>query len=236
MNTKDKAPEWAEDSSSLKRTKVAFLLDQSGSMGSCRDQAISTFNEQVDTVREKAKEDNHDVTVSLAVFNDKVIKKFFDVEPDYLTKLDKDSYRPGGMTALYDAIMLMVNDLRKSPHAIDPNTSFLLFIVTDGYENASSEASVREVPGLLKELQSTGRWTIMYAGAGHNVTEVVEKLHIPKGNTLQFSTDQQGFSNMRCSSKAAMDGYLSSRTQGVTSSETLFSADGTVSDESSPAS
>jgi hypothetical protein len=74
----------------------------------------------------------------------------------------------------------------------------------------------------------------MYAGAGHDVEQVVEALHIPKGNTLRFTTDQEGYSNMRCATKGAMNTYLGSRTRGVTSSNTLFSAENSVSDESSP--
>ena len=53
-------------------TRIALVLDRSGSMARVREQARDAFNEAVERVRTEAAKGSGDVTLSLVVFNDEV--------------------------------------------------------------------------------------------------------------------------------------------------------------------
>jgi len=174
-----------------KKTYVAIVLDKSSSMGSIRNETISSFNEQVSSIRNSAKES--DTFVTLSLFSDEVtISKF--AEPlNELKEITTGDYIPSGMTAMYDAIGMTVERMKKEIDDInDPNTAILFVVITDGQENASKTWSGLDISALVKALTATKRWTFSILGANIDLAALSEKIGIAKSNMAKFSADSKG--------------------------------------------
>ena len=69
-------------------THYAIILDRSGSMNDCKNQAISSFNEQLSTIKDFQKEfPEQDFTLTLATFNDRVNLLYSSEKPKRINNL-----------------------------------------------------------------------------------------------------------------------------------------------------
>ena len=73
---------------------IAIVLDCSGSMDMVRDETISGFNEQVQTIRGNADVRDGRTTVSLVLFNDSVDVVHKLVPADAVSEISRKEYRP----------------------------------------------------------------------------------------------------------------------------------------------
>jgi hypothetical protein len=109
---------------------------------------------------------------------------------DQVTELNDKTYQPNCCTALYDAMGLSLNALRK--RAADED-KVLVTVVTDGYENASREYSGKAVKALVEELKEKG-WVFAYIGANHDVEAAATSIAIE--NTMSFDATASGVAEM----------------------------------------
>lgn len=168
-----------------------IIIDESGSMQSIKKQAIDSVNETIQTIRSaQTKYENQEHYVSLITFNDDV-KTIYDCVPvSEVKELTSENYHPDCCTALYDAMGLSVNALRKKVAEID---KVLVTVVTDGYENASKEYSGKAIKSLVDELKANG-WVFAYIGANQDVEAVAASISIT--NTLNFEATCAGTTAM----------------------------------------
>ena len=107
-----------------------IIIDESGSMFSIKQQAISGLNETIQTIR-KAQADHPDQEhfVSLVSFNTENIKTIHKCIPaSDIKEIDADKYLPNSGTPLYDAMGFAINDLRKNVAEVD---TVLVTVITD---------------------------------------------------------------------------------------------------------
>lgn len=195
-------------------THIAFVLDRSGSMGSIRRETVDVFNQQL----EKARGSTDRVTLVTFSFTPDV-PRFIGVND----KLAVEDYVPAGGTALYDAIGETVTMLQAVEQS-DPDTSYLVIIITDGEENASTKYGRDSLSSLIKELQATDKWTFAYLGTKQDIFTINQTLGIPLGNATQFARDTVAdvyrTSNIMASGVAC---YNDARGRGATCSVNFFS-------------
>lgn len=127
-------------------SKRIFLLDKSGSMESQLDDTIGGFNA---FVREQIPLGGD---LSLYTFSDDVKCEYSDKSIEEVPLLTKETYVPGGSTALFDAMGYI---LKKHKH----QGTFV--VMTDGYENASRKYTKSHV----KDLIETSKLDVIYVGA-----------------------------------------------------------------------
>ena len=164
-----------------------IILDESGSMSSIEKQAIDGLNETVQTIRaaqKKHPEQEH--LVSLVSFNSDEVKTIYDkVKAERVEELTDKQYVPSCYTPLYDAMGNAINALRKS---VAHDDAVLVTIITDGYENASSEYNGPAIKKLVETLKSKG-WIFTYIGANQDVEAVASTISIT--NTLSFTASEE---------------------------------------------
>lgn len=166
-----------------------FILDKSGSMGTLTDQVLSGFEEYLNTLKKK----NVGGKFYLTLFDSESIEKPYqgtdlkDVKP-----LTKDTYRPLGMTPLYDAVVKTVKQMEKEIEDMDDNTAVSVVIMTDGYENDSREYNEKDMSDLVKKLTKKGNWTFAYMGANQDAWAVANKFGISQGNTMSWASTGKG--------------------------------------------
>lgn len=144
------------------KTYVAIVLDKSGSMGGTQAQTIAGYNEQIQQLREDAKDT--EIYVSLVTFNGEVFEHFWNVPAAELKEAAVEEYRPGGNTAFRDAVGYAIKKLQETTDTKDENNGYLIIAISDGYENSSSHFSAEQLRRLIDSCEETGRWTITYMG------------------------------------------------------------------------
>lgn len=163
------------------------IIDESGSMQSIKKEAIGSVNETVQTIRSaQKKHEEQEHYVSLVTFNDDVKTIYECVPVDEVKELTNETYRPDCCTALYDAMGISLNALRKK---VAEDDKVLVTVVTDGYENASKEYSGKAIKALVDELKGKG-WVFAYIGANQDVESVAATISIT--NVMNFETTSVG--------------------------------------------
>ena len=164
-----------------------IIIDESGSMQSIKKAAIDSVNETIQTIRSaQKKHDDQEHYVSLLTFNDDVKTVYECVPVDEFKELTAETYQPDCCTALYDAMGISLNALRKK---VAEDDKVLVTVVTDGYENSSKEYSGKAIKALVDELKAKG-WVFAYIGANQDVEAVAATISIT--NVLNFETTSIG--------------------------------------------
>lgn len=148
------------------RLSVTVVLDRSGSMGSTRDSTISAFNEYVNSLKLEA---DIKTRLTLLLFDSTGIDTLFnDVKVEDLTELTRETYVPGAMTPLYDAIASGVITAEQNLSTHKKDRRHTLVVITDGFENKSMEHTQESVKALLDTKQSKDNWQVIYLGANQD--------------------------------------------------------------------
>ena len=141
---------------------VSFLLDETGSMKSIKEDTIGGFNEYVDTL----KEDGDNIAFSLVSFNSNGTKSRYVAEPiEALAPLTNENYRPAAMTPLIDASVKIIKATAKAVKKRKDDPLVLVVIQTDGYENCSRKHTAADLAALVREKTEAG-WEFVFLGAG----------------------------------------------------------------------
>ena len=174
-----------------------LILDESGSMSSIYNAALSGANETIQTVRAAQRQySNQNHRFTFVTFNTagvmyrdgrQNIKTIIDDAPitEVRDLTDKD-YKPDAATPLYDAMGHTINRLQKK---VKDGDRVLVTVITDGMENASQEFSGRMIKDLVTDLREQG-WTFVYIGANQDAIEVARDLNI--NNSLNFEATDTG--------------------------------------------
>ena len=164
-----------------------IIIDESGSMQIIKKEAVDSVNETIQTIRAaQKKHEDQEHFVSLVTFNDDV-KTVFDCVPiAEVAELTAENYNPDCCTALYDAMGISLNALRKK---VADDDKVLVTIVTDGCENASKEYSGKAIKSLVDELKAKD-WVFAYIGANQDVEAVAASISIK--NRFKFMATGPG--------------------------------------------
>lgn len=135
-------------------TLVTLVLDMSASVAGFSNELNESIKMIVDSCKMSSFAEN--VMIRLVTFNDNVYEEHGFLP---LSELDEDSYKnvvkPKGMTALFDATMNSINATIKYGEKLydnDFDTNGILFIVTDGMDNRSSN-SINDVENSIKNFK-----------------------------------------------------------------------------------
>lgn len=164
-----------------------IIIDESGSMQSIKKEAIDSVNETIQTIRAaEKKHEEQEHYVNLVTFNNDVKTIYECVAVNEVRELTAETYRPDCCTALYDAMGISLNALRKK---VAEDDKVLVTVVTDGYENASKEYNGKAIKALVDELKAKG-WVFAYIGANQDVEAVAATISIT--NVMNFETTSAG--------------------------------------------
>lgn len=192
------------------RTLVTFLLDETGSMESIKDDTIGGFNSYLS--RLKASETPIDFT--LIKFDSRRIEKVWVAAPVADVKeLDETTYQPGAATPLIDAAYKTIKAIEKFLNGQKPKV--IVCIQTDGHENASTEHSWEELNALIKEKTAAG-WQFNFLGTGIDAYDTGARMGVAAASTM--STGRSG-QHVRASYAAAGESALRYASGRASSSE-----------------
>lgn len=212
----------AEEVGGGKETHIAFALDSSGSMESCRDATIEGYNRSV----QATKKDAHlggDVYVTLVTFGEgatEVRVKYSHQPIDKLEELNRDTYVPQSGTPMYDGILQAINELEKydTPGG---DKAFLVNIFTDGEEN-SSKIDGPELSEVIQRLQAKGNWTFTVTGANINLESLAKTIGVHRANMQSYTATPQGTNKAYTAYASSSENYMQQRGMGASASAGFF--------------
>jgi len=159
-------------------TLVTFLLDETGSMESIKDDTIGGFNSYLSTL----KASGTPIDFTLIKFDSRRIEKVCVAVPVHEAKeLDATTYQPGASTPLIDAAYKTIKAVEKSLNGNKPKV--IVCIQTDGHENASTEHSWEELNALIKEKSAVG-WQFNFLGTGIDAYDTGARMGVAAMNTM----------------------------------------------------
>jgi len=169
-------------------TELVLIVDESGSMNVVRQATVSGIDELV----QKQTQLPGDVAVTLATFDTTVSVLHERVQAGNLRGIP---YFPGGMTALYDAIVEVLGVVMKwtSP----PDTTKICAVLTDGQDNASNATKAQAMQA-IKDARDAG-WEVLVLGSGAAVMEDVADMGFTLTQAVDLSSaqgTQQAYRNL----------------------------------------
>ena len=181
------------------KTKVynVIIMDRSGSMWDIQRPAIQGFNEVLGGVKaaKNKYQETQEQFITLVLFDSSSVDDvYWNADPDKAERLTDKTYVPGACTPLYDAMGRTLTRLEKELKD-DTSHSVVVTVITDGYENSSSEYSLSAVKALVEHLKDQG-WSFAYMGTDHDVSSVSVSLSIT--NVVKFEkTDEETMKSFR---------------------------------------
>lgn len=202
-------------------TIVSFLLDESGSMGSCLQQTIGGFNEYINGLKKKAV---GNTAMTLTKFEGNNVVVVHNVTPiGLISELNTYNYRPGGGTPLFDAIGRTIRALEATLAGRTDKPAVLFTIMTDGQENASREFNRESIRALIKQKEAEG-WDFTYLGAHKDAYTASADLGFSLGNTVHYAAENT--KDVFVTLCSAHTSYTDSMSKGLkVTRSALFSAD-----------
>ena len=169
---------------------ICFILDESGSMSTEQDVTISGVNEYIKEQSKEAKEKKQKVLLSISKFNSSMTMLHEPQDIHEIPRLDSQSYNPGGMTALYDAIGKTIVKVEADMDKKLWRPSILCVIVTDGGENSSEEYQGTEGLAAIRKLiidkEKQGNWTFVFLGTNADAWSVGASMGASASNAVRY--------------------------------------------------
>lgn len=163
-------------------TFIELILDETGSMGSYRNQAIGGFN---DFLKEQQAQPGECALTLTKFHTGRTRTPYVDLDIQIVPKLNTKTYAPGGGTNLYDTIASRIAQLDERLAAIDGPANVVVIVMTDG-QDTSSVLNAGHIAELIAQRMQRG-WTFVYLGAFHGAEQAGLNMGFPKGNIRSFA-------------------------------------------------
>ncbi len=167
---------------------ITFVLDETGSMESIKDDTIGGFNAYIDGLKRDRHSNGGEIEFSLIKFDSNRVDKVCIAVPiEDVAPLTADSYKPGAATPLIDAAYKAIKATEEAVAKRSDSPKILCVIQTDGYENASKEFKMTDLTMLIKEKRSAG-WEFIFLGAGLDAFAIANQMGIHSAVTMAYAT------------------------------------------------
>ena len=195
---------------------VIFVIDGSGSMNYHMNTVRRVFDETVQNIKVNQAKDQEN-NISVYQFDNRIETLAMNVPVDALST---PQFWSRGMTALRDATLKAVNDHKKFETIKGEDHTFLVYVITDGEDNASSVSSSH----LKHELDAlSDSFTFIAMVPNLQGVHAAKVAGIPAGNIQVWDVgSEKGFESVGATINASYQTYSTMRSQGVRSSSSIF--------------
>jgi hypothetical protein len=208
---------------------IVLVLDASLSMTMVSDQLIKVADNQIKYLANRSKELDQETRITVYTFASQ--GGYYSTTPDIRCLVyDKDVlrmpsisslYKANGNTPLIDATLLAFDDLAMTPEKYGEH-SFLVYVLTDGEENASKNKPA----ALTQRIQNLpDNWTVATFVPNQTAVFEAKRFGFPKDNIAVWDTTDKGIQEVGEVMRQATENFMVSRSQGVRSIKNLFTMD-----------
>ena len=197
---------------------VSILLDSSTSMSPLKNTVIEVFDEYIKNLAETSKSFNQETRVSIYTFSSTAKCIIWDMDVLRIPSI-KELYSTNGNTALIDANLLSIGDLKEIPTKYGDH-SFLGLCLTDG-ENNINNSLADKLNRTISELPEN--WTIACLVPSQLGVTNAKKFGFPAQNIQIWSASESGVKEVGNVMRSMTTSYMTSRSKGIRGTKNLFS-------------
>jgi len=207
----------------MTKTYIGISRDHSASMLYLASHAMRDYNSNLETIKAESATAEQETIISVVKCG---VGRRGIVEREITNSTLKSvgnlhHYDTTGMaTPLFDSVIELINIMSQVPDASDRTVAFLVMVITDGYDNASSYSG-EMLAARIAELQKTDRWTFVFRiPPGHKKNLVA--LGIPEHNILEWELTTRGLETATQITTAPLSSYYKGRVAGATATRSFF--------------
>lgn len=175
--------------------EMIFILDRSGSMRPLTDDTIGGFNSMIDN----QKSVDGEAYVTTVLFDDKYEILHDHININEIKEITNEEYYARGCTSLLDAMGRTIDNIGErlsvTPEEERPE-KVIIVIVTDGYENSSTDYSREKVKEMVEHQQNKYFWTFMFLGANMDAIGEAGGLGIKGSHARTYTNSKAGLSSV----------------------------------------
>ena len=192
---------------------IAIVADASTSMRALREAVVKVTDNTVGFLADRSKAYDQETRVTFYTFSSRGRENcvYFDKDALRMPSV-QGAYHPDGMTALIDATLLAIMDLKLTAQKYGDH-SFLIYVISDGIENDS-----RMRPLQLTEAISAlpENWTLAAFAPDQQAVFSLKQCGFPRDNVSVWDTTSAvGVENMGSAINDATETYMNARKSGV---------------------
>lgn len=197
---------------------IALVIDRSSSMSNLASDVVKVADSQIEYLAKRSKELDQETRITVYTFADRVECLVYDKDVLRMPSL-KGMFRPDGMTALIDASAKAIEDLSKTPELYGDH-AFLVYVLTDGGENASRNNRADDLSRKIKGLADN--WTVAVFVPDQTGKFEAKKFGFPGDNIAVWDTTSKGLSEVGKAIRQTTDNFMQGRATGVRGTKNLF--------------
>jgi hypothetical protein len=167
-------------------THITAVIDRSGSMAPLVADTIGGFNRFLDEQRRIP----GSAAMSVYLFNHETMRLAENVPIEQVPPLSPSNYFAGGNTAYLDAIGQAIGEtgafLASLPESDRPR-SVVVFVITDGEENASREFAKSDIRRMIEHQELVYNWKFIFLGANLDATAEAGALGVKAGRSAKIA-------------------------------------------------
>lgn len=171
-------------------TFIGVVIDRSGSMGGLVNDTITGFNNLLKD--HKAVEGT--ASLSLCLFSEYNNLVHYD-NLHHVEDLTPTTYKPGGGTALLDAVGDTINQIGSRLSAMkeeDRPSKVVVMVITDGEENASKRFTKAQIKEMICHQEQKYNWSFAFIGGNIDAISEGASIGVAASNSLNYSASKGG--------------------------------------------
>lgn len=183
---------------------------------------VTVVDNLVKHLAEQSKHSGHETRFTLIIFDDVTEIVIWDMDVLRVPSI-AGRYQTRGQTALMDATMETIGHLESIPQ-LGGDHAMLVFVITDGYENASRKTRSLDLAAKIKGLPEN--WTMGALVPDFMGVNAAKNAGFPAGNVTMWNTTSQfGMEEVAEKVTQAHTAFVASRQSGTRGTKFLFSPD-----------
>lgn len=215
-------------------TSINVIIDQSSSMAPLAAETITSFNQFL----AEQKEVPGEAAFTLCTFSTDYTLVHDFVKLASISGLDDKTYRPGGWTALLDALGTTINSVGSKLAAMpeDERPSKVIFLViTDGEENRSRKFTKAQIKSMVEHQRDTYKWEFVFIGANVDAFHDGQSYGFSAANSVGYNATAGGTHQLYSSVSSNLRSYrLSDAAQNASGNLDFFGQTGVTPTSATP--
>lgn len=192
---------------------IAIVADASSSMWTLSESVIKVTDNTVSFLADRSKHHDQETRATFYTFSSAHRERCVYYDKDVLRMPSvRGQYKPDGMTALIDATLLAIEDLKLTAQKYGDH-SFLIYVISDGYEN-DSRHKPHELTSAINSLPEN--WTLAAFAPNQQAVFSLKQCGFPNDNvSIWDTTSSVGVEKMGSVINTVTENYMTGRASGV---------------------